>query len=118
MMKLTICSSQYHDDGERGLGPFVASISLGADAIMSFRAKGAKKKRPTGSAIPVKRKSSAGPLPVEADDAQLSDGGEDKAGDPAAPGEAEKSSKKSRVVLKLRLKHGDVMLMEVSARNR
>lgn len=34
----------YHDDGEQGLGPIVASLSLGADATMSFRPKGVKKK--------------------------------------------------------------------------
>ncbi|GAA5946972.1 hypothetical protein JCM3765_002096 [Sporobolomyces pararoseus] len=33
----------FHDDGEHGLGPCVASISLGADAVMSFRRK---EKRP------------------------------------------------------------------------
>ncbi|KZO98787.1 hypothetical protein CALVIDRAFT_596408, partial [Calocera viscosa TUFC12733] len=31
-------SSQYHDDGEDGLGPVVASLSLGSPALMSFRA--------------------------------------------------------------------------------
>ncbi|SCZ89985.1 BZ3500_MvSof-1268-A1-R1_Chr1-3g01707 [Microbotryum saponariae] len=29
----------YHDDGEHGVGPIVASLSLGADATMSFRRK-------------------------------------------------------------------------------
>ncbi|WVR03962.1 hypothetical protein IAU60_000961 [Kwoniella sp. DSM 27419] len=29
----------WHDDGEEGLGPVVASLSLGSEAIMSFRAK-------------------------------------------------------------------------------
>ncbi|EJU04130.1 hypothetical protein DACRYDRAFT_105197 [Dacryopinax primogenitus] len=29
----------YHDDGEPGLGPVVASLSLGSPAVMSFRAK-------------------------------------------------------------------------------
>lgn len=35
----------YHDDGEQGLGPIVASLSLGADATMSFRLKQPKKTR-------------------------------------------------------------------------
>ncbi|KAK8861420.1 hypothetical protein IAR55_002239 [Kwoniella newhampshirensis] len=32
----------WHDDGERGLGPVVASLSLGSPAIMSFRRKQAR----------------------------------------------------------------------------
>lgn len=32
-------SKQYHDDGEKTLGPTVATLSLGASAIMNFRPK-------------------------------------------------------------------------------
>lgn len=32
-------TKQFHDDGEKGLGPTVATYSLGADANMSFRMK-------------------------------------------------------------------------------
>ncbi|WVQ79028.1 hypothetical protein IAT38_001120 [Cryptococcus sp. DSM 104549] len=32
----------WHDDGEAGLGPVVASLSLGSPAVMSFRAKSAR----------------------------------------------------------------------------
>lgn len=39
----------YHDDGEQGLGPIVASLSLGADATMSFRRKQLKKSRAKGA---------------------------------------------------------------------
>ncbi|TYJ58787.1 hypothetical protein B9479_000623 [Cryptococcus floricola] len=35
----------YHDDGEPGLGPVVASLSLGSSAIMSFRPKPGEKQR-------------------------------------------------------------------------
>ncbi|GAA6009465.1 hypothetical protein JCM11491_003567 [Sporobolomyces phaffii] len=67
----------YHDDGEFGLGPVVASISLGADAVMSFRPK---RKGPKGL------------------------GNKTDAPEPAPRGPT--------VVLKLRLRHGDVMVME------
>jgi alkylated DNA repair dioxygenase AlkB len=32
-------SKQYHDDGEKTLGPTVATLSLGANATMNFRPK-------------------------------------------------------------------------------
>lgn len=42
----------FHDDGEVGVGPIVATLSLGSDAAMSFRRKRSKKDgaqpRPTG----------------------------------------------------------------------
>lgn len=45
-------NSQFHDDGEKELGPTVATLSLGSPAIMNFRGKkkagfgGEKKDRP------------------------------------------------------------------------
>ncbi|GAA5884716.1 hypothetical protein JCM6882_005365 [Rhodosporidiobolus microsporus] len=75
----------YHDDGERGLGPFVASISLGTDAIMSFRAK-TKKCKPG-------KKSK-----VEEEQAQAE--------------EEEVKKGKAAACLRVRLKHGDVLIME------
>ena len=33
---------QYHDDGEKELGPTVATLSLGGDATMMFRPKAKK----------------------------------------------------------------------------
>ncbi|GAA5892509.1 hypothetical protein JCM5296_006150 [Sporobolomyces johnsonii] len=82
----------YHDDGEKGLGPIVASVSLGADAIMSFRPKakktrGSKKKVVVPPVVPVP----AGPATDEA---------------------ATAATKKPLAVLKLRLRHGHVMIME------
>ncbi|BGP46773.1 hypothetical protein JCM10450v2_002621 [Rhodotorula kratochvilovae] len=83
----------YHDDGERGLGSYVASVSLGSGAIMSFRAK-VKKQRTTAA-----KKGGD------------QDGGDaDDEGDEVG-GKKEKS-KGSRVVLKARLKHGHVLIME------
>ncbi|GAA6051981.1 hypothetical protein JCM3770_002995 [Rhodotorula araucariae] len=80
----------YHDDGERGLGPYVASVSLGSDAIMSFRVKVRKQRRKKGG---------------EDDDADADDEGD-------AGGGKKKNRSKSRVVLKARLKHGHVLIME------
>ncbi|GAA5863860.1 hypothetical protein JCM3774_001180 [Rhodotorula dairenensis] len=105
----------YHDDGERGLGPFVASISLGSDAVMSFRRKEAKKR-------PYANRNADRPITASASEskttAAVQAGGElgdvDEAGERAIPtldGIKRKSSA-SRVALKIRLKHGDVMLME------
>ncbi|GAA5905246.1 uncharacterized protein JCM6883_006331 [Sporobolomyces salmoneus] len=45
----------YHDDGERGLGSVVASISLGADATMSFRRKEKKSKKKRNDSEPTPR---------------------------------------------------------------
>ncbi|GAA6059433.1 hypothetical protein JCM10212_005372 [Sporobolomyces blumeae] len=74
----------FHDDGEIGLGPVVASISLGADAIMSFRPK-VKKPR---------RKPRAPPAPAQ------------------VKPELHRESKKPRSVLQIRLQHGSIMVME------
>lgn len=38
----------WHDDGEEGLGPVVASLSLGSSAEMSWRAKGERNVVNTG----------------------------------------------------------------------
>ena len=38
----------WHDDGEQGLGPVVASLSLGSSATMSWRAKGKRNVPNTG----------------------------------------------------------------------
>lgn len=75
----------YHDDGEKGLGPTVASISLGGSAIMKFRPKAGKKR---GA---LKRKG------VD---------GEDDAEDEASP---KKGSKRDKLILELN--HGDMMIM-------
>ncbi|GAA5976239.1 hypothetical protein JCM10908_005427 [Rhodotorula pacifica] len=97
---------QYHDDGERGLGPFVASISLGSDAMMSFRRKDTKKRPRVRKTID----PSKTPSPSEAGD---NDSGEeaDEAAVPTSDG-VKRRSNSSRVALKIRLKHGDIMLME------
>lgn len=89
--------AQYHDDGERGLGQFVASVSLGSDAIMSFRSKAAKKPRRAAA---------------KAGDEVDTDADADDEGDDGASGKKGKGNK-SRVVLKARLKHGHVLIMEV-----
>ncbi|WVQ73812.1 hypothetical protein IAR50_003393 [Cryptococcus sp. DSM 104548] len=39
----------YHDDGEPGLGPVVASLSLGSSAIMSFRPKSGGREKQRGN---------------------------------------------------------------------
>lgn len=80
----------YHDDGERGLGPYVASVSLGSDAIMSFRVKNKAKRGPQS------RRESDSAQGEEADD------------------EATASKWRSRVALKVRLSHGHILIMEVS----
>ncbi|ORY91658.1 hypothetical protein BCR35DRAFT_298907 [Leucosporidium creatinivorum] len=52
----------YHDDGEQGLGPIVATLSLGADATMSFRQKQRKKSRAKVPKEPEGEKPSTKPL--------------------------------------------------------
>ncbi|GAA6045880.1 hypothetical protein NBRC10513_005284 [Rhodotorula toruloides] len=90
----------YHDDGERGLGPYVASVSLGSDALMTFRAKGKKKTRAFGGGAgqtgkKAKGATSTGDEPEETEE-----------------GEGRKADKTKRIVCKMRLRHGDVMVME------
>ncbi|KAM0753582.1 hypothetical protein T439DRAFT_158525 [Meredithblackwellia eburnea MCA 4105] len=46
----------FHDDGEKGLGPVVSTMSMGCDAIMSFREKAKRGKpitlsRPDGTKV-------------------------------------------------------------------
>jgi len=77
---------QYHQDGERGLGPTVASISLGCPAVMKFRIK--------GSGRNIVRH-------IEAD-------GEDE--ENMSP-----KLKEPAVRLTLRLHHGDIMIMHGGA---
>jgi hypothetical protein len=91
---------QYHDDGERGLGPFVASVSLGSDAVMTFRAKGKKKMRAFGGGAgrTGKKSKRAASTDEAADDAEDGEGKQDRS---------------RRIVCKMRLRHGDVMVMEV-----
>ncbi|GAA6002137.1 hypothetical protein JCM10207_003093 [Rhodosporidiobolus poonsookiae] len=84
----------YHDDGERGLGPYVASISLGADATMSFRPKVKKGK-------PGKKKKVVSEPNAEVDEPDGASG--------------EGNSRKARACLKMRLMHGDIMIMEGEA---
>ncbi|GAA5967421.1 hypothetical protein JCM11641_000543 [Rhodosporidiobolus odoratus] len=77
----------YHDDGERGLGPYVASLSLGTAAAMSWRPKLKK----------IKKKPAAGEnVQTVENDEELTKFGTAKA--PAC--------------LKIRLTHGDVCIME------
>ncbi|GAA5943263.1 hypothetical protein JCM3775_004554 [Rhodotorula graminis] len=86
----------YHDDGEAGLGQYVASLSLGSDAVMSFRAKVKK---------PLKKAAKLG----KQDHVDTDDEGDDEGDD----GSSKKGSgNTSRVVLKARLKHGHVLIME------
>ncbi|BGP14632.1 hypothetical protein JCM10213v2_002581 [Rhodosporidiobolus nylandii] len=82
----------YHDDGERGLGAYVASVSLGAAATMSFRPKAKKGK--TGA-----KQSAADDEPSLTDDDE---------------GETEKTSRqgKRRACLRVRLMHGDILIMD------
>lgn len=68
----------FHDDGEHGLGPVVASLSLGADAVMSFRPK---EKRCWGGK---KKQESTEPI-----------------------------SRGPKAVLAIKLRHGDICVMEV-----
>ncbi|GAA5932325.1 uncharacterized protein JCM15063_001191 [Sporobolomyces koalae] len=73
----------YHDDGEVGLGSVVASISLGSDAVMSFRPREKKKdknSRPNALAANVMATNA--------------------------------KSRGSKAILKLRLAHGDILVME------
>ncbi|KAL8276751.1 hypothetical protein RQP46_010860 [Phenoliferia psychrophenolica] len=63
----------FHDDGERGLGPVVATLSLGGDATLSFRKKDTGKLASKGSRRP------------------------------------------SRKLLTLKLRHGDITIMEGEA---
>lgn len=79
----------FHTDGEYGLGSVVASISLGSDAVMSFRPKESK-----GKGAKAKK-----------DQAEPKD-------------EAETASNArgtTKVILKLRLRHGDICVMEVGS---
>lgn len=69
----------FHDDGEQGLGPIVASLSLGADAVMNFRRKPPKKSRAKGAVDDLRAKRET---PAEL------------------------------AMIKLHLRHGDVMIME------
>jgi len=46
-----ISSAQYHDDGEKDLGPTIATLSLGGDAIMTMRLKGRYWKFPKGMTL-------------------------------------------------------------------
>ncbi|BGP30671.1 hypothetical protein JCM10296v2_002428 [Rhodotorula toruloides] len=90
----------YHDDGERGLGPYVASVSLGSDALMTFRAKGKKKTRAFGGGAgrtgkKAKAATSTGDDPEETEE-----------------GDGKKADRSKRIVCKMRLRHGDVMVME------
>ncbi|BGP06622.1 hypothetical protein JCM10049v2_002446 [Rhodotorula toruloides] len=90
----------YHDDGERGLGPYVASVSLGSDALMTFRAKGKKKTRAFGGGAG--RTGKKAKAAASADDAN----------EETEDGDGKKADRSKRTVCKMRLRHGDVMVME------
>ncbi|RIA85850.1 hypothetical protein C1645_780964, partial [Glomus cerebriforme] len=46
----------WHDDGERGVGPVVASLSMGSPAEMKFRVKTGTKRKLTNQEISVANK--------------------------------------------------------------
>lgn len=98
----------YHDDGERGVGPIVASLSLGSDATMSFRAKLPKQARKVVNQNPeLPEASGIAPVKVLAKDGDLDA--------PSPIGATPVKNKKSKKpVLQVQLRHGDVMIMEVS----
>ncbi|KAK4047680.1 hypothetical protein OIO90_006109 [Microbotryomycetes sp. JL221] len=88
----------YHDDGEVGLGPVVASLSLGSDATMDFRRKPPKKDRRSH---------------VASDAAQRDYVDQDAEGKDSQVAESKQSRKsKSVIVVRLTLKHGDFLIME------
>ncbi|KAI5856269.1 hypothetical protein BZA05DRAFT_471384 [Tricharina praecox] len=80
----------FHQDGEKGLGPTVASISLGCPAIMEFRIKAKNSKRG--------RREHRSPSEKEDDDEAVA-----KA--------AEERCEKKRARLSLKLNHGDIVIM-------
>ncbi|GEM06873.1 hypothetical protein Rt10032_c02g0890 [Rhodotorula toruloides] len=90
----------YHDDGERGLGPYVASLSLGSDALMTFRAKGKKKTRAFGGGAGRTGKKAPAATATE------------EAVEEEEEGDGKKADRGKRIVCKMRLRHGDVMVME------
>lgn len=113
---------QYHDDGEKDLGPDIASLSLGGAATMHFRMK-AKHWQPKGLTpetynpeLPVLPGSQAWKQRTKANDLY-------KAGRVAEykaakeetfnflNGKTEKGKKNARVVLSLELRHGDMVVM-------
>jgi alkylated DNA repair dioxygenase AlkB len=75
--------TQYHDDGEKELGPVVASLSLGAPAVMKWRPK-------TENKINIKKDKNGSYK-------------KDKHGKPAGV---------KATILELSLEHGDFMVME------
>jgi len=80
----------FHQDGEKGLGPTVASISLGCPAVMDFRIKAKSSKRG-------KKEHK-----VPADEENESE---------AAAKAAEERDEKKRARLTLKLHHGDIVIM-------
>lgn len=79
---------QYHDDGEKELGPTVATLSLGASAIMNFRPK-KKTHIPSLDEGTVRARGRGG-----------------KADADGAVGKVEKPA-----VLSIKLEHGDIVIM-------
>lgn len=82
---------QFHDDGEKGLGDTVASLSMGAPASMKFRVK-AKREVELQAKHPMERFE-------EEIDAVTED-------------EPRGKSSNGRVRLEIILNHGDIMIMK------
>ena len=91
----------YHDDGEKDVGPIVASLSLGSDATMNFRVKPPKKK-------------GKGKEPDDAKDATSRfENGSGNGLLTSLTALSVDVKLSTRSVLQLQLRHGDVTIMEV-----
>lgn len=82
---------KYHDDGEKTLGPTVATLSLGAGATMNFRPK---KKTHILALEPNTRCTGSG---KRATDSSIGKGTNNKS--------------ENAAVLSLKLRHGDIVIM-------
>ncbi|KAI9884066.1 MAG: hypothetical protein M1823_004156 [Watsoniomyces obsoletus] len=105
----------YHDDGEPGLGPTVASLSLGADATMSWRMK----KTPywgisKGGVLRLEECPVAGCQHYE-ERQQYFDGDEEMSREDREDLEEKvrgsQSQRNAPVALSITLRHGDIMVM-------
>ncbi|CAG8955754.1 hypothetical protein HYFRA_00011620 [Hymenoscyphus fraxineus] len=110
------CRMGFHDDGEKQLGPTVASLSFGSSATMSFRPK-------NKSAIPCPVKGNKDEKDEKdekdkKDEKDEKDNKDDKDGeDEEADVPAGKDSKSSKTthkadMLRIILDHGDIMVMD------
>lgn len=83
---------QYHDDGEKTLGPTVATLSLGANATMNFRPK---------------KKTNIPSL----DEGNFRSGGRGKKITDAAKSKDKKDKSEKPAILSIKLEHGDIVIM-------